>query len=607
MTTYQTNNPLGSTAVKDLYDNAENFDNWANGESESYPDRFGTMRLSLEGMRAAVSAFLEASGFQFIGDYGAGLSVSTYTQIFRYNGEYWRAAPSTTLPYVLTGVPATDIPLFVSTGDAAIRSALALTNDLTQGSALVGRAIQVVANKAEALTTSKNSPSKYVMILNDTVTNDGGGGLYRIDVSDTTSPSNGGTLLVMADGGRLKWVPQGRAQLELFGAKGDGVTDDSAAAQACMAALGYVYLAKPGATYVIGDLTLGSNQHFTAKSKVTVKCPAAASYAVRVTAFGIGTYAFISGIKFDLSACPTTTVAIQPATSSGVVFGLRVTNCDFTNCGAAYQEEVHATNYIVDAYFQDCICYFSRGLQFFSRRSRGFFTLRDFKVDHTYNPGQVTWGGVRFDDFIGVELEKVDVVGPVQPASVYQASAIGMQFNGVPGSSASIWLRRVLIDNTRGPGLGISNCHNVFGIDTCVFQNLGPAIDFTNVSKSQFVNTKVVGGLGLSGAPAGSNGITLTNCSNVNFNGHAVESNTGNGFVMSSCTDCSATDGYSNGNTNVGYLEVTAATRNLRSGVRAISNGTGSITQIGAQSASMSYWPNSGTFVAQTAGPATII
>lgn len=57
---------------------------------------------------------------------------------------------------------------------------------------------------------------------------DGGGGAYYLDVSDTTSADNGGTIIVAADGGRWKLVWYGSVSALQFGAKPDaGTTDNS--------------------------------------------------------------------------------------------------------------------------------------------------------------------------------------------------------------------------------------------------------------------------------------------------------------------------------------------------------------------------------------------
>lgn len=506
--------------------------------------------------------------------------------------------------------------LLIGAGQAVTASDMANTTDPTKGAGLIGHptgktlnsAVINITNVAELRllqTPTVIAGARYcVRTLGYYAAGDGGGGLFFYDPADVVSPDNNGTTIVGASGARWKWCNPIEANVLSFGAV-PGAIDSSVPFQNCISAIGTAFIPFNIAGYTVANLTLTTNQKLVGDSKVKLFTTAGALYGVRVTSFGIGTYAFIEGILWDLVASPTTTTAVLMGTASNVVFGFRMSNTDFMNCGAAYGEEIHATNYTVDCYISDCVCYFSRGQQFYSRRSRGFWTLKDFKVDHTYNTTQVSWGGIRFDDFIGVEFDKVDVVGPVIPVSTYQATAIGVQFTGAAGS-ASIWLRRLLIDNTRGPGLTISNCHNVFADDLCVFQNLGASIDLVNVQKSQFTGTKIVGGVGLPGAAASANGVSATGCVSVLFNGLQVEFCTGSGVVRNNCIDVSVKGGYSSQNTLYGYNEAGTATRNLTEGVRALTNGVASLNQLGAQSATVNWWPNSGAFIAQTLGVATI-
>lgn len=133
--TYNTNNPLGSTDPRDLYDNASNFDEGMNTNSPAFTDRLGVLRKSWNGMetefnlaqsgRAAqfsqdqaerddeFQAFLAASGFSFVGDYGAGLEFTNRSQYLVRDGLSYRLAPTTTLPYTTTGNWATEQSNFV--------------------------------------------------------------------------------------------------------------------------------------------------------------------------------------------------------------------------------------------------------------------------------------------------------------------------------------------------------------------------------------------------------------------------------------------------------------------------------------------------------------
>lgn len=149
MTTYNTGNPLGSTEVKDLYDNAQNLDVFSNGQDPEYADRFGVSRKSLAGLRQDFADFLIASGYEFLGDYDSPGEI-TFTrpnQAMSKDGDYWRPGPSLVLPYTTVNNWVIDQPKFVSIGDAALRQDLALPT----GSQLVGYGSQSVKDALDAL------------------------------------------------------------------------------------------------------------------------------------------------------------------------------------------------------------------------------------------------------------------------------------------------------------------------------------------------------------------------------------------------------------------------------------------------------------------------
>lgn len=156
MTTFNTGNPLGSSAPKDLFDNAENLDLAVNRQQSTWTDRFGVERQSFWGFEnefdsfmtqseSRVDAFLQASqesfdeflassGYQVIGDYAAGITLTSYSQLVRYEGDLYRASAELDLPYTTTGVWAEEEELFVSVGDAALRQELTTPN----GAQLIG-------------------------------------------------------------------------------------------------------------------------------------------------------------------------------------------------------------------------------------------------------------------------------------------------------------------------------------------------------------------------------------------------------------------------------------------------------------------------------------
>lgn len=122
---YNTNNPVGSTDPRDLYDNAGNLDKFVNGDAPFYADRLGQQRKSWSGMEADFASaqegreaefnadqaqryaqfeeFIEASGFYFLGDYGPGLAFTSRNQYTVRDGYAYRIANTVTLPYTSTG------------------------------------------------------------------------------------------------------------------------------------------------------------------------------------------------------------------------------------------------------------------------------------------------------------------------------------------------------------------------------------------------------------------------------------------------------------------------------------------------------------------------
>lgn len=134
--TYDTSGePLGTTSVKALYNNASNFDEAVNSPGPSWVDRFGKRRETWTGLENLVQDFLLKSGFTYIGDYAAGLTFTSRNQYTVRAGIAYKLAQTATLPFVTTGTWATDQASFVAfNADATLRDALALAS----GSSLVG-------------------------------------------------------------------------------------------------------------------------------------------------------------------------------------------------------------------------------------------------------------------------------------------------------------------------------------------------------------------------------------------------------------------------------------------------------------------------------------
>ncbi|USC04933.1 hypothetical protein [Klebsiella variicola] len=231
MSTYKTGNPLGSAAVKDLFDNAENLDFALNSLTALiWTDRLGKVRPSFFGMETSFlsqmasqesrftsqladqdmrfDTFIASSGYDIVGDYTVGtipegnpLTITEYNQLIRYNNELYKLTAATNIPFTASGKTdetwtTTDSAHFVSVGDAALRQNLGSS----EGFGLVGKCPNI-----STLRTIEPSYSGQSIILEKC---DAEGVLLNVqlhhDPYDIFSPDDGFSVFVTPGGARWK-------------------------------------------------------------------------------------------------------------------------------------------------------------------------------------------------------------------------------------------------------------------------------------------------------------------------------------------------------------------------------------------------------------------
>lgn len=280
MTTYNTGNPIGSTAVKDLYDNAENLDTAVNTRTaESWSDRFGVARKTWWGMEQDFQQFLLDSGYVNIGDYGPGLEITERNQIFWRDGELYRASAALELPYTTTGDWGDEEGLFVAVGDQALRQELSQSG----GAAMIGAPdggmlsdiygeygialfsmSMVSIESVDSLYTFPSAHRKEGLLyiakgyFND---NQIGGGVFFWDPT-SVQENDGGVIIQPNDiiSGPGRWVRSidGWVSPEMFGARCDGISDDYEPFQAAVNKYGDVRLARNRSYYIGSTINIPS-------------------------------------------------------------------------------------------------------------------------------------------------------------------------------------------------------------------------------------------------------------------------------------------------------------------------------------------------------------
>ena len=237
MTTYKTGNPLGSSAAKDLFDNAENLDFAANSLTQAiWIDRLGKPRKSWFGMESAFlaqlasqearfDAFIERSGYQVIGDYIDGpLTITDYNQLIRYNNELWKLTAATDLPYTTAGTTdetwiSTDAAHFVSVGDAALRQNLGSS----EGLGLIGQC----PNLATLRAISFSFVGQQIFLSEHTSGQGAGGGIFYCHslTSDSTYVDDNGCQIINDYGQVIRRKDFSKISLDMFGGRGGVLID----------------------------------------------------------------------------------------------------------------------------------------------------------------------------------------------------------------------------------------------------------------------------------------------------------------------------------------------------------------------------------------------
>lgn len=370
-----------------------------------------------------------------------------------------------------------------------------------------------------------------------------------------------------------------------------GDTDYAPAFTRAIATGKLVRAPKLGAGYDINSqVTVPSGAHIHFEGTSSVRSTSASS-VFRLTGYDIAS-SISGGAIFDMRNAPAGSSALRFGTGSGVVYRVALRDLRFQNCFSAVDCEPHATNYVVDIETRNLVAELTRGRQFYIIRSRGFFTV-DMRVDHTRNTSQVTWEGIRLEDVAGLDIDRMDVVGPstdTVPTVTYQDSAIAIVIaNPSNGPVASVYNNgRILVDSVRGPGVLLSYIANFIGGHIQVYAALGQAVRGQNCSD---FNTSIsVVGMKGNAAAIGSPAVQFDNSQRIRgFAG--VQNSPAAGLYMNACTDC-ALDVLSTGNT--GYGAVESGARNRLTGTMRGTGGSFSIS--GTGSVATNYYANDNAF-----------
>lgn len=369
---------------------------------------------------------------------------------------------------------------------------------------------------------------------------DGGGGAYWYDSTDVASTDNGGTIIVAADGGRWKLQVIGFLSVKQFGAKGDGTTNDTAAIQATLNAIGSGLVFAPHGLYQVTSLTIPAG--------VTLLGEGAYATVIRTTSatltmLTLNASARMKDIKLMSSVTRTNGFYVDIQGNGAIL-----DNCEFDGYSIGVNVGTLGNAVIVGTLITDC----------------------EFR-----NPAVATGSGaIQFINFSNAEVRNNIISG-----SAGTQADFGIRFqNGdtalLASNNITVHGRALLIDTPAGYNLYATT------ISDCLFDSAGTVTGAISVQSAYIVpagsvyNTRISNSwFGLSATQSGCyvgtsgagvvDGITFTGCE------FTKNGDCGLIVVGAGVKNWEVTGGHSGGNTNSGIRAATGTSYFTVTGHRA--------------------------------------
>lgn len=285
-------------------------------------------------------------------------------------------------------------------------------------------------------------------------------------------------------------------------------------------------------------ITISTGQCIANFNQILVKSqPGSGQWVFHITSFNSSDdnkTSYIDNLIVDTTGASSGSTVFRYATSAASVDQSAITRIICLNAYECIGDETSAASYVLDIKWSDVRSVLPKGRSFHISRSRGFMWLDTVRVDQqeTGQTVAAAWNCAEFDDFIGLEINRFDCVGPTTTlGGSYQTGFYGLKLVGnVSGGQASVWLNRILIDSYENDGIDIENVNFLQGNWVEVFQALGSGLTLKSVNNANFSNTMLIGASGLSGASSTATGLTCNPCTNTNFGGVVGELWTGQGI-----------------------------------------------------------------------------
>ncbi len=288
-----------------------------------------------------------------------------------------------------------------------------------------------------------------------------------------------------------------------FGAKGDGVTDDTEAFRLTWSLFKQLDLPYTEYGYVLGGITSFENMVLNGLGdrRVRIKPPAGCETMFTIVNPGHVTF---SNLSFDLAAMPENSTVFYFNTKTYLEhFYLK--NCDFTDAYHVFTD-ARSTGLMMFMHFEDSEFYRGRAQTFDIEDFEGFIFMKRLLIDNSesYRHHELDHGiiAIDIDDVRGVNFEDITVIGGSSGYNDERAFYIP----GRVAMMASLWWDNVTVKNMGGYAVYLNNTTLCSFID-CTVENCGGGFDINSSWDVQFENVRINGTTQFSG-------LSLSKCLN---------------------------------------------------------------------------------------------
>lgn len=220
-------------------------------------------------------------------------------------------------------------PNYINRGDETLRSDLANPD---KGAAMVARSIIVVNSVSEMIELQEIKVSSTVQTKGYYTSGDGGGNVYEI-VAGGTGTEDGGSFIDLDNGLQARGIFIGDALIKQFGAKGDGVFDDTPFLQNAFN-FKYPLSINDGTYKITSSLDLSSFTGGAVSGNGTIKSEAGLVVQEMLRIDSNTSPIYWSGVCLDMSQTSTSTLS-DPVTIRGITLSnarnVVIEDCEIKN------------------------------------------------------------------------------------------------------------------------------------------------------------------------------------------------------------------------------------------------------------------------------------